>query len=116
VTTDAGGDVEKEEHFSIVDGIATWYNYSFYILFYYFYCYLLEICSFLMKDRKGVDMEGNRGQKELGEVEGGDVCLCTMYLWYICPPCVYGTFRSQKRLSDSLGLESILFFFSFIFY
>ena len=28
VTADAGKDVEKEEHSSIVGGIASWYNYS----------------------------------------------------------------------------------------
>jgi hypothetical protein len=28
VTTDVGEDVEKEEHSSIVDGIASWYNHS----------------------------------------------------------------------------------------
>ena len=28
VTEDAGKDVEKEDHFSIVGGIASWYNYS----------------------------------------------------------------------------------------
>jgi hypothetical protein len=28
VTTDAGKGVEKEEHSSIVGGIANWYNYS----------------------------------------------------------------------------------------
>jgi hypothetical protein len=28
VTADAGEDVEKEEHFSIAGGIASWYNYS----------------------------------------------------------------------------------------
>jgi hypothetical protein len=28
VTADAGEDVEKEEHSSIVGGIASWYNYS----------------------------------------------------------------------------------------
>jgi hypothetical protein len=28
VTADAGEDVEKEEHSSIVGGIATWYNHS----------------------------------------------------------------------------------------
>jgi hypothetical protein len=28
VTTDAGEDVEKEEHSSIVGGIASWYNHS----------------------------------------------------------------------------------------
>jgi hypothetical protein len=30
VTTDAGEDVEKEEHSSIADGIASWYNHSGY--------------------------------------------------------------------------------------
>jgi hypothetical protein len=28
VTADAGGDVEKEEHSSIVNGFANWYNHS----------------------------------------------------------------------------------------
>jgi len=28
VTTDAGEDVKKEEHSSIVGGIASWYNHS----------------------------------------------------------------------------------------
>jgi hypothetical protein len=28
VTADAGKDVEKEEHSSIIDGIASWYNQS----------------------------------------------------------------------------------------
>jgi len=28
MTADAGEDVEKEEHFSIVGGIANWYNHS----------------------------------------------------------------------------------------
>jgi hypothetical protein len=28
VTADAGVDVEKEEHFSIAGGIASWYNHS----------------------------------------------------------------------------------------
>ena len=28
VTADAGKDVEKEEHSSIADGIASWYNHS----------------------------------------------------------------------------------------
>jgi hypothetical protein len=28
VTVDAGEDVEKEEHSSIVGGITSWYNYS----------------------------------------------------------------------------------------
>jgi hypothetical protein len=28
VTADAGEDMEKEEHSSIADGIASWYNHS----------------------------------------------------------------------------------------
>ena len=28
MTADAGKDVEKEEHSSIIDGIASWYNHS----------------------------------------------------------------------------------------
>jgi len=28
VTTNAGKDVEKEEHYCIVDGIANWYNHT----------------------------------------------------------------------------------------
>jgi hypothetical protein len=28
VTADAGEDVEKEEHYSIAGGIASWYNHS----------------------------------------------------------------------------------------
>jgi hypothetical protein len=32
VTADAGEDVEKEEHSSIVGGIASWYNHSFWWL------------------------------------------------------------------------------------
>jgi hypothetical protein len=28
VTADAGEDMKKEEHFSIVGGIASWYNHS----------------------------------------------------------------------------------------
>ena len=35
-----------------------------------FGCYLLEACSFLMTDRKGVDPEKRRGGEELGGVQG----------------------------------------------
>jgi hypothetical protein len=39
-----------------------------------FGCYLLEGCPFLIKDRKGVDLEGREDGKELGRVqEGGNV-------------------------------------------
>ena len=41
-------------------------------MFYFdmFGCYLLEACSFLMIDRKGVDPEKRRGGEELGGVQG----------------------------------------------
>jgi hypothetical protein len=38
-----------------------------------FSCYLLQACSFLMRDRKEVDLEGRRRGEELGEVEGGEL-------------------------------------------
>lgn len=34
-----------------------------------FDCYLLESCSFLLRDRKIVDLEGKGRGKELGKVE-----------------------------------------------
>lgn len=37
-------------------------------------CYLLEDFSFLMRERKGVDLCG-RGEEELGGVEGGGLRL-----------------------------------------
>jgi hypothetical protein len=42
-----------------------------FIIFYFvrFGCYLLEACSFLMRDRKGLDLEGRGGWEDLG-VEG----------------------------------------------
>lgn len=36
-----------------------------------FNCHLLEVQFFLMSDRKGVDVEGRRGGKELGRLDGG---------------------------------------------
>lgn len=41
----------------------------FYVIIFYYY--ILEVCSFLVKDRKGVDSEGERINKKLGGVEGG---------------------------------------------
>lgn len=40
----------------------------YFILF--FGCYLLQACSFLIRDRKRVDPEGREKGKELGRVEG----------------------------------------------
>lgn len=36
-----------------------------------FYCQLLEAFSFLMRARKGVDLDGREGGEELQRVEGG---------------------------------------------
>lgn len=41
----------------------------YFILLYY--C-LLEACSFLMRDGKGLDLEGRGGREELGGVDGGN--------------------------------------------
>jgi hypothetical protein len=37
-----------------------------------FCCYNLETYSFLMRDRRGLDLVGKGGGKELGGVEGGE--------------------------------------------
>lgn len=47
----------------------------FYFIFLYFIlfdCHLLESCSFLMKDRKGVYLEGRGGEGNPGELEVGE--------------------------------------------
>ena len=40
-----------------------------------FVCYFLEVCSFLIRDRKGVDPEGKEGGKGLGEIEEGETII-----------------------------------------
>ena len=45
-----------------------------------FCCYLLEACSFLMRDRKGVDLKGQGGEKELVGVEGGETIVKIHYM------------------------------------
>lgn len=44
------------------------------ILFYVvmFGCHLIDTCSFLMRDRQGMDPEGWRGGEDLGGKEGGE--------------------------------------------
>jgi hypothetical protein len=42
-----------------------------------FYSFLLVTCSFLMRDRKGVDLEGRSREKELAEVEGEETAIRT---------------------------------------
>lgn len=41
-------------------------------------CYCLEACSFLMKDRKGLDLEGSWDWEEMGGFEGGEP---TIRIW-----------------------------------
>jgi hypothetical protein len=40
-----------------------------------FCCYLLAVCSFLIRGRKRVDLDGRRGGEELGGVEGGKTAI-----------------------------------------
>jgi hypothetical protein len=40
------------------------------VYFVVFGCYFSDACSFLMRDRKGMDPEGRGGREELGGVEG----------------------------------------------
>jgi hypothetical protein len=59
-----------------------WFIVYLIILYYVMLCcWLLEVCSFLIRDRKGVVPEGRggegrrgegRGGEELGQVEGGE--------------------------------------------
>ena len=37
-----------------------------------FCCYLLEVCSFLMRHRKGIDLDERGDREELGRVKGGE--------------------------------------------
>jgi len=41
---------------------------SYYTLLRYVLIYLLEVCSFLMRDRKGVDLDGKGGGEGLGRL------------------------------------------------
>jgi hypothetical protein len=47
---------------------------SYYILFCYIFCYLIGACSFLARDRKGVNVSGRRGREGPEGVEGGRLC------------------------------------------
>lgn len=46
----------------------------YFILLYFisFDCHLLESCSFLMRDRKGVDQKGRGGEGNPGDLEMGE--------------------------------------------
>lgn len=45
-----------------------------------FGCYFLEACSFLTRDRKGVDWDGRGGGEGLGGVEGGETIIRIYYV------------------------------------
>ena len=53
-----------------------------------FGCYLLEVCSLLMRDRKGVNLKGRGGVEELGRVEEGENCnqdiLNEKRIYFLC--------------------------------
>lgn len=38
-------------------------------------CYLLEVCSFLMRDKKRADPEGRESGGHLGRVERGEIVI-----------------------------------------
>lgn len=46
-----------------------------YFIFVILGCYVLEICSFLITNRKGVDPEGRGGVEELGGIEGEETII-----------------------------------------
>ena len=51
---------------------------SIHLIMFYFVmscCHLLEDCSFLMRDRKVVDLERRRGGEELGGVDEGETVI-----------------------------------------
>jgi hypothetical protein len=50
----------------------------YFVIFYYYY--LLEVCAFLMRDRKGVDPSRSGDGKELGGVEGLDIIIGIYYV------------------------------------
>ena len=59
------------------------YIYSFIFLHFillYLLVLFLEVCYFLMKDRKGVDLDGRGGGEELGGVEGGEIIIKIYYI------------------------------------
>lgn len=47
------------------------------IIFYFvmFCYYLLGACSFLMRDRKGMDRDGRRCGEELGDIQGRETVI-----------------------------------------
>ena len=69
-----------------------------------FGCYLLEACSFLMRDRKGVDLEGRRGGKELGGVVGGETIVM---IYYMTKEYIFNKRKTFYKLSWSLRMLSL---------
>lgn len=56
--------------FSLLVCLVQLWCYGFYLVYFIllFCCYLLEVCSFPMRDRKEVDLDGRERGEELGEV------------------------------------------------
>lgn len=54
----------------------------YFIIFYFvrFCCYLLDACSFLIKDINGVDPDGRGGREEVGGVEEGKTVIRIYYM------------------------------------
>lgn len=42
--------------------------------------YLLEVCPFPMRNRKGMDLEGWRGREQLEEIEGHEILIGIYYM------------------------------------
>lgn len=53
--------------------ILIWYSsLNFYFIFFYVLFYLRETCSFLMRERKGMDSNEREGREQLKGLEGGE--------------------------------------------
>lgn len=44
-------------------------------LFLFFFCYLLEVCSFLVRDKQGVVQDEIGVREEMGGLEGGETII-----------------------------------------
>lgn len=53
-----------------------------------FCCHLLESCSFLIRDRKGVSADGRGGGEQLRAVEGGETITGIRYMKKECIECM----------------------------
>lgn len=72
--------------------------FTFYFILFMFYflllgCYILEACSFPMRDRKKMDAEGREGGEELVRAEGGEM----IYRVYFVSKGSVSTKSEKKR-------------------